>query len=284
MTPPERTYLGRTAALATKHGKGPLLAVPLAAIGLDVVVANVDTDAFGTFSGEVPRHGSPLEVAERKARAAIEDSGLDAGLASEGTVGPHPAFPVVTADLELVVLVDERLGITVSERAVSTATAAASLVAGADTDPGHLEGFCRRVGFPEQALICRPADGGRRAITKAITAIPELVEAVSSAAEASADHRAIVETDLRAHLCPTRRPVIAEAAARLARRLALRCPGCTSPGFGEVGVEAGLPCRSCGLPTDTPVALLEACPRCDHRRRRHVDGVADPATCSACNP
>ncbi len=284
MTTAQATYAGRTAALATKHGKGPLIATPLAAVGLEVVVTPLDTDSFGTFTGEVPRRGTPREVAVRKARAAIEASGLDVGLASEGSFGPHPAMPGVTTDLELVVLVDDRLGVTVSERVVTTATAAASLEATAATSSAELERFCNQVGFPDQALICRPADGTRQAITKAITSLDGLHRAVRAATGASRDRRAVVETDLRAHLCPTRRVVIVEAATRLARRLASRCPRCETPGFGQVGVETGLPCRWCGLPTDAPAALVDGCARCDFRQRRPVAGDADPSTCPACNP
>ena len=46
-------YRGRTAALATRHRKRPLIAAPLTALGLRVVVAGeVDTDQFGTFTGD----------------------------------------------------------------------------------------------------------------------------------------------------------------------------------------------------------------------------------------
>jgi hypothetical protein len=57
------------AALATKHGKESIFSPAFAEIGILVSVAVIDTDQFGTFSGEIERQGSPRETAERKARA-----------------------------------------------------------------------------------------------------------------------------------------------------------------------------------------------------------------------
>ena len=154
----------------------------------------------------------------------------------------------------------------------------------ADSDWEELEHFCRRVGFPDQALICRPADGTTAQISKAVVTSGALREAFRRAAGASSDGRAIVETDLRAHLCPTRRPVINQAAVRLASRLTRRCPSCTLPGFGHTTFEPGLPCRLCGLPTTQPGARIESCPACLHQDRHPILGSADAAGCSYCNP
>lgn len=283
MSEPVPAYSGRAAALATRHGKLELIGPALAPLGLKVVVAEVDTDAFGTFTGEVPRKGPPLEVAKRKARAAMAATGLDAGLASEGSFGPHPEIPFVTADVELVVLVDDRLGLTVHEGALGLETAAAGITVGAEAET-ELGEFCRRVGFPEQALICRPGDGGHSRIFKAIRDPATLWSAVRSAAGASKDHLAVVETDLRAHLCPTRRPVIAEAATRLAARLRRRCPACGAPGFGSVSHEPGLPCELCGRPTELARSRTESCPGCGHGESVAVEGRADPTYCAHCNP
>lgn len=274
-------YAGRVAALATRHGKETLLVPALAACGLRVVVADVDTDAFGTFTGEVPRRGEPLEVAERKARAAMAAAGTEAGLASEGSFGPHPAAPILTADLEIVVLVDDRHGFTVAEQALSIDTAAAAMTVRPGEDTSR---FCEQVGFPGQALICRPADGTRSQITKAITSTDALTAAVDLAARASRDQRAIIETDLRAHLCPTRREVIREAARGLAARLARRCPGCQLPGFGAVRSEPGLPCGLCGLPGEAAAATLTECANCGYQEREVISGTGDPADCAVCNP
>jgi hypothetical protein len=70
----------------------------LSTLGLLVVPARgLDTDQLGTFSGEVPREGSMLDVAMRKARLGMSATGLPLGIASEGTFGPHPAIPFFPA-------------------------------------------------------------------------------------------------------------------------------------------------------------------------------------------
>lgn len=99
-----------------------------------------------------------------------------------------------------------------------------------------------------------------------------------------------LETDLRAHLNPTRQRLIAAAAEDLAQRLRAVCPACAAPGYGREDVERGLPCRDCGAPTRQPIAEIFRCTACDHREHRPVaaaSGVglaADPAGCDSCNP
>jgi len=277
----EPLFAGRVGALATRHGKQTEIGPSLAPTGLQVVVAPVDTDSFGTFTGEVPRPGTPRHVVERKARAGAAAGGLDIGLASEGSFGPHPAFPFVTADVELVAFVDVAADLVVVEQAVSIDTVAASQAFAPAEDPTD---FCARVGFPEQALIVRPADGSPVRICKGITDMAQLADAVVGAAAASSDGRALVETDLRAHCCPSRRPVIRAAAERLAARLVRCCPACDRPGFGAMRHEPGRRCAHCGLPTEEPAVRIERCECCGYELRTAVDGFVDPARCGRCNP
>jgi hypothetical protein len=267
--------------LATRHGKNALFVPRLAALGLRVVVASVDTDCFGTFTGDVPRQGPAREVVERKARAAAADVGADIGLASEGSFGPYPLLPWVTYDHELAVLVDDSSGLVVVGQAVGYEAPSLSKAVGPDDDTTQL---LADAGFPEQALIVRPADGSARVIVKAIVDKAVLAKAVRQASAASADGRAVVEPDLRAHMCPSRRKVIARAVDDLVRRLRTPCPHCSSPGFGESNVELGLPCSWCGSATEEVLARILACPACGGVRRVEVPRRADPAHCPVCNP
>jgi hypothetical protein len=59
--PVVREYEGRSASLATKHQKDVACGRPLRrALGVDLVVPDaLDTDELGTFSGEIPRVGTP---------------------------------------------------------------------------------------------------------------------------------------------------------------------------------------------------------------------------------
>lgn len=280
-------YTGGRVALATMHGKGWALARPFrVGLGAEIVVPpGLDTDRFGTFTGEIPREGSPREVALRKARLGMALAGLPLGLASEGSFGPHPAVPFVAADRELLLFVDDERGIVVAEEELTTATnyAHARLVT-----PNVPPAFLARVGFPAHALIVRPsAPEGAGAIHKGLTTLPALHEAIAGCRAASADGQALVETDMRADRNPTRMRVIRRLAVRLVRRLCARCPACDAPGWGVVGALPGLPCGWCGLPTDLARGEIVGCARCDRcRERPRSDGltVAEPGDCAHCNP
>jgi hypothetical protein len=279
------------AVLATRHGKLGLIAPALARVGYALRTVDVDTDTLGTFSGEVPRPGAPRDVAVAKARLAMVAAGVGVGVASEGTVGPSPLVPFANADIELVVLVDDTLGIAVVGRHIGHELR----VIGEDVTPGQLarpgaidDLFARAgVGGPDgHHLIVRPAAGAPDPVVKAVGDRDVLSAAVVRCADASPDGRARIETDLRAHLCPSRRPAIVAAADDLARRLASRCPACASPGWGVVRALPGRPCADCGVPTRAPRADVEACVACEEERERPRPDVTpvDPAQCDRCNP
>jgi len=278
-------YEGRQAVLATKHGKERVIGPALAATaGLRVIVApEIDTDQLGTFTGEVERPGPAFDVAVAKARLGMERSGLRIGIASEGSFGPHLAAPFISAGLELIVCVDDELGITVHEELLTEVTNAAHLDVRPD-DP--LDPWLARVGFPEHALIVQPRDGQGRAV-KGIADRSELRRQIRDAAGASGDGMARIETDLRADRNPTRMRAIGEVAERLGRRLAATCPSCASPGFGVEELIPGLPCGACAWPTDRTLAVRRSCPHCPYERDEpRPDGrtTADPGTCARCNP
>ncbi len=62
----------------TRHGKQHQVADAFATIlGAHVTTPDdLDTDQFGTFSGEVPRTGSPLDALRAKTSLAIQATGL----------------------------------------------------------------------------------------------------------------------------------------------------------------------------------------------------------------
>jgi hypothetical protein len=269
------------------HGKERAVALPLrAGVGLEVVVpAGMNTDALGTFTGEVERVGTPREVAFKKARLGMERAGLPLGLASEGSFGPHPEAFFVAGDHEVLVFVDEEIGIEVSEQVLTTETNFAHKEVSSFEELGDFLSLAR---FPSHALVVRPASGGESTgIRKGITTPEALREAIGEAKLLSEYGRVRVETDMRAHMNPMRMRVIQRVAVRLARRLRERCPECAAPGWGVVGVETGLPCSLCGTPTGFVRTEVFGCARCDHRRglpRRDGLTAADPAHCPLCNP
>jgi len=279
-------YSGLRAAIATMHGKERVIA-PIFAQWFDVRVERaegVDTDALGTFTGEIEREGSMLETARTKARLAIARTGTRFGLGSEGAFGPHPVIPVLPSGVELMLLLDAEDGREIVAQRRTHANCASTVVAPSD----NLSAFLARVGFPEQGLIVRPekSEGGFVAV-KGIDTAEVLQEAIHAMGTHSATGRAFVQTDMRAHLNPTRMRAIKQTAKALALRVARLCPACAAPGFGLVEQVRGLPCRDCGSPTDLIQAEVHACARCDHReerRKRPSAILADAAWCPLCNP
>lgn len=108
---------GAVATLGTLHDKAPDIAPALATVGLVVRTEPIDTNAWGTFDGEVPRRLGPLETSVAKARAAATAAGTRFGLGSEGSFFVHPEMPWCTTDLELVTLVDLTTDLVVTGRA-----------------------------------------------------------------------------------------------------------------------------------------------------------------------
>lgn len=283
-----RRFLGRQAALATMHAKERVIAPALEArLGLFLVVpSGIDTDRFGTFTGDVPRAGSMREAALAKARHGMAASGLALGVASEGSHGPHPSVPFAVAGIELVVLVDDAHHIVIEEFVVDEHTNHAHTLTREGRD---LDGFLSRIGFPAHAVVVRPEGEllPGAPIVKGINCPDALVEAVARCREAAASGLALVQSDLRAHVNPTRMRAIARAAGRLAARAATACPGCDTPGFGVVEVVTGLPCRDCGAPGTRASHRVHGCVACDYRFEEPVDGAhegADPMWCGTCNP
>lgn len=278
------SYSGRSAVLATKHDKLPLVVPPLAAVGVEVTAVAVDTDQLGTFTGEIPRPGPPLDTAIAKARLGMAAAGTSLGLASEGSIGPHPASPLLVADVEVVVLVDADRDVVVWATATGIDIRATAQV----LEPGQdLAGLAGRFDLPGHAVIVRPNQGPPSPVVKGLRALADIDAAVATCAAASPDGQARVETDLRAHVCPSRRPVIRLAAERLASRLAARCPACASPGWGPVDAVTGVPCDWCATPVDDLRAEIDGCPACGHRAERAVvapGATADPGRCPRCNP
>lgn len=277
---------GRVVALATMHGKEAAIAPALGDIGLQLKVpAGLDTDALGTFSGEIPRKGTMGEVAIKKARMGMELLRVPLGVASEGTFGPHPSIPFITAGMELMMFVDDERGFTVSEGLVTEKTNFAHAVA---RDAEELDAFLSLACFPSHALIVSPAaNEGEPLLFKAVSSRDGLAEAIAACAAASADGQALITTDMRAHLNPTRMTSLAALADRLAARLASICPACATPGFGRVDVKRGLPCEVCGAPTEWVVAEILGCALCDYREERvrsDAKATVGPECCPLCNP
>jgi hypothetical protein len=276
-------FEGRTLLLPTKHGKERVLAPILEkALGVRLVVADIDTDALGTFSGEIERTLDPVSAALAKSRLAIERFGADLAVASEGSFGPDPFVGMVPVNEELLVLLDdkERLQIQVAVRSTDTNFSASEIV-----NRHQLEQFANKTQFPSHALILRQSEGSLKNLHKGITQWDELYSIFELI---RAEHgSAWVETDMRAHLNPSRMDIIASAAHRLVERIQSTCTACGAPGFGITKQVSGLPCDWCGTATRAELYAVSECQRCGYSQEdwfRKGRKTEDPAYCERCNP
>ncbi len=265
------------------HGKEAVLVPPLARTLalLPIVPSGFDTDAFGTFTGDVARVGTALEAARRKARAAMARCGVRTAVASEGSFGPHPGLPLLPLAAELVLLLDDELGLEVIAEDVGTDTNFAGQQV---LDARDALTFAARVQFPSHRLVVL-AEGAPAATVRGIADADQLRQEVERMLREHACVR--VQTDMRADRNPTRMRAIARAAERLAERAAKRCPHCHWPGHGLVGVERGLPCADCGEASELVRAERHGCARCgrsEERPRRDGRTQCDPGECQFCNP
>ena len=282
------TFSGAVAALGTRHGKERVIGPTLdAELGIRVeVVKDLDTDRFGTFTREIPREGTALETARSKARAAIEAHGSARfGLSSEGSFGPHPSVPFVPGGVELVLLIDCETGLELTGLDVTMETNFASTCV---TSVDDASAFADQVSFPSHGLIviAAPLEKPEPALgmTKGIVDRADLGKAVEEALRVHG--RAWLETDMRAHLNPTRMRSVERAVQALARAAHSLCPRCARPGYVRVERIGGLPCADCGEPTGKARAEVLACAGCGEREERSLAGPSHATAfdCPLCNP
>ena len=273
-------FKGGTCVVATMHGKEeqvvPVLAETLGLVFLPL--ADFDTDRFGTFTGDVPRMGTQEEAARRKAEAALAASTARFALASEGSFGPHPSLPFVTADRELLLLLerDQPNAWMIWEVSVDTNAFEEPI----NSLSQGLE-LARTHGFPEAGMVVKAAGDYSR---KGLCSESNLEEALKEALHLG---EVTLLADLRAMHNPKRRAVIAKAARQMAEVLEAQCPSCSFPGFRVVEREPGLPCAWCGTPGRMPLRAISRCQRCTFQStREHPDGITEmPAQyCDQCNP
>lgn len=296
MANPCAIYRGSRIALGTMHSKEEAISKPVMRFlgAVLVVPRDINTDAFGTFTGEIARAGTMLEAGRAKARIAMARAGLTLGIASEGSYGPHPHLLFVPGGVELLLLIDDELGLEISETLVVPRTNYDShtLVPG-----DNLDSILRDLRFPGHAVTVQPfvpetsiagvRERSDHSIFKGIRSLCDLERAIAACAFASTAGKALLIPDMRAHMNPTRMAMIRLAASKLVKRIVSLCPECQTPGFGMTEVIRGLPCDWCGEPTRLAVGEIHRCARCGFQREKLLRGRherADPGQCAFCNP
>lgn len=275
----------RKCVLATMHNKESVISPQLEQeLGITVTVPhNFNTDRFGTFTRDVQRAGNQLEAARKKALAAMELTGFDLGIASEGSFGSHPSIPFLSGNLEIVVLIDRRNDLEI----VGHYRSGSVRVQGQEAKtPEEAKTIALSWGFPDQGVIIRISEKSNRNILKDIKTIDELEEACKHLLSKWFVKSIFLETDMRAHRCPGRMESIKMATYDLIKNCKSVCPKCNTPGFVITDTVKGALCRHCNLPTDLVIETIYSCQKCTHKENKPVTEKihAEPGECKWCNP
>jgi hypothetical protein len=247
-----------------------------------IVPENLDTDLLGTFSGEIERELSPMDAARQKCMLAMELTGADLAVASEGSFGAHPLLYFLPADDELLVFIDKKNDVEIVVREISTKTNYNAKEVSTEED---LLAFAQSAQFPSHALILKDKKEGFSAIAKGIVETKELLDRFKQFMETYGS--VYVETDMRAHLNPSRMQVIEETTEKLIKKIKSTCPSCNTPGFGIKDATPGLPCENCKAPTKSTLSHVYACQKCNHIYEAYYPNgkqEEDPTYCDRCNP
>lgn len=277
-------YAGDRIGLATIHAKERAVAPPFRRL-MDariVVAPNLDTDRLGTFSGEVARPDALVETSLMKAELVFHTMDVDCAVASEGSYGPIDRLPLNPGGMEIMAFVDRKRGMRVVETLATHRTNWRLMSFGAG-DPSVAQAV-QSLGFPDYGVFVICSSAGDHPV-KDLTNLGEVVAAVDREARRSADGKALVVADMRAHRNPTRMKVLRALAWKLASRLATLCPKCGAPGFGHLASRRGLPCEKCGDPTHWIDFEIDGCSCCGHavvRPRKDGRRTAPRLSCKAC--
>jgi hypothetical protein len=277
-------FNNRTIVIATMHQKEQVLAPLLKeAFNITAILPKyLDTDILGTFSGEIDRKGTPMEVAKRKCLLAMEETGCDLAIASEGSFGAHPTIPFIAGDDEMVFLMDQKNGVEIFAREISTDTNFKGESISSLDDAKY---FAQKIGFPSHAIIIRKEKDEGTGTQKGVGDV-FLFESLVK--EFLSEHGKVwLETDMRAMHNPTRLTVISKAAETLISKMQCLCPACNAPGFSVTNVLPGLPCSLCLMPTESTLAHEYVCAQCgcmEEKKYPHAKQNEEPLYCSFCNP
>lgn len=277
-------FSGRRLLIVTKHHKEQVIA-PLLEEKLGVscfVTKDFDTDSLGTFSGEIDRNDDALTTLRNKCREGMQLEGYDLAVATEGSFGNHPTIFFAPANDELILLIDQKHNLEIVERVVSMETNFDSSEIHTKDD---LKAFLDKVKFPSHGVILKDDPKNWTKIYKDSTDYDTVEKIYNEIVTSNAS--CFIETDMRAMHNPTRMKIINDVTCKLINKLQTFCPDCSYPGFGVVGVEAGLLCSNCSMPTRSTFSHSYQCQHCHHEAKVMFPNgkqLEDPMYCDYCNP
>ncbi len=279
-------FKNRKLVIATMHQK-ELLMQPILenVLGVEcLVLGDFNSDKFGTFTRDIKRSGNMLQAARAKLQAAMEMSGCDLGVASEGSFGVHPSMPFVQSNLELVLFIDKKNNLEIKGHYRTLDT---NLDGKYVSTIEEALNFAKKCGFPEHGVIVRRSEKGKWFLYKNIQNIDDLKTAFNKILSLPFSSKVFIETDMRAYKNPTRMKAIQKATEDLIQNIHSKCPECKRPGFVLTDVEKGLPCRVCSMPTALVKFEIFSCASCAYQEKKKTlkyGEFADPGQCNFCNP
>ena len=202
------------------------------------------------------------EITFSKERIIMVVTQSNYSFSSEGSIGADPLVPLINSAIESIAWIDDVTGIEIIEfergtEVIAVKTEISSINALGDS--------LERADFPNHALIAYPASK-KGLIYKGLRELAALEDAISSITKTES---AIIESDLRAHMSPSRSEVIQRCAEKLALRLTCLCSVCGAPGFGTIGNLYGLSCEQCGESVERVIrGELYGCAKCEFREEK----------------
>jgi hypothetical protein len=277
-------FEGRRLLIVTQHQKEKVIAPILEkSLGLKCIVStNINTDTFGTFSGEINRKDEAIVTLRNKCLTGINNSEFDLAVASEGSFGPHPSLFFVPANEEYMILIDQKndLEIVVKDLSLETNYNGQYI-----NNLNDLYEFAEASKFPNHALILKNSKDDFSDISKGILDYDYLKEKFESLILKYG--QAFVETDMRAMYNPSRMLIIEKVTKKLVDALLSLCPTCKSPGFVVTEIKTGLPCRICNEPTSSIISKILECKKCNYKKEELYPDqkfYEKPDFCNFCNP
>jgi hypothetical protein len=198
------------------------------------------------------------------------------GMASEGSFGPHPLYPFLNFNEEWLLFIDLEKELEIYGYSSTLDVCHAQLHY---RDAAQLTQFLSNCSFGKQGLVLKNSQTNK-IIEKGIQSEDKLNELMTDNPEWQ------IETDLRAHMNPTRQKNIAAAGRDLLKRMYSFCPKCSAPDFVVKEFRGHLPCAQCLKETETYEFELSICAKCMHQsqERRKDKTKEDPQFCQNCNP
>ena len=162
------------------------------------------------------------------APAAVPEA--DFGLASEGSFGRHPWLPWIGGGRELIVLMDRDGGFELAGADLTAETNCRSRLVSSVADA---LAFAQSVGFPSHAIVVIGVHNGEPDVSKGAYKDLMTTEEIENSVRVVLEQHgtAHVESDMRAHVNPTRMQAIERTTLDLARRALSGCPRYERPRF-----------------------------------------------------